>query len=193
MANKKQDTNSSHQGKQIEDEIKTNVTKITDLERKQKESRTFGERLSEGIAKFAGSMVFVYIHVAWFTIWILINTVFGARIDPFPFTFLTFVVSLEAIFLSTFILINQNHETQLANRRNHLDLQINMLAEQENTKTLELLQEIAKQVGVKVDRESTQALIEEVDPEFLLEEIVVAEAENKAAADAAEAAEDPLR
>ena len=143
--------------------------------------REFGERLSEWIALFAGSMLFVYIHVVWFALWILINTVFKAAIDPFPFTFLTFVVSLEAIFLSTFILISQNHETQLTNRRNHLDLQINMLAEQENTKMLELLQEIAKKVGVKVDDEATKALVEEVDPEVLLEEIVVAEAENKTA------------
>jgi uncharacterized membrane protein len=47
------------------------------------------------------------------------------HIDPFPFTFLTLVVSLEAIFLSTFILISQNHDTRISERRNHLDLQIN--------------------------------------------------------------------
>ena len=193
MEDKDQTKNPSQSGKEIEAEIKSNVTKITDLERKQRENRTFGERVSEWIALFAGSMVFVYIHVVWFGLWILINTVFKSGIDPFPFTFLTFVVSLEAIFLSTFILISQNHETQLANRRNHLDLQINMLAEQENTKMLELLQEIAKKVGVRVDEEATKALVEEVDPEVLLEEIVVAEAENKAADDAKEAAEDPLR
>lgn len=192
MENKVQAENSARKGTPIESELKSNVTKITDLERKQKKSRTFGERLSEGIATFAGSMLFVYIHVIWFTIWILVNTFVPKAVDPFPFTFLTFVVSLEAIFLSTFILISQNHETQLANRRNHLDLQINMLAEQENTKMLELLQEIAKHIGVTVDHESTKALIEEVDPEFLLEEIVVAEAENKASDKAKEEAESNL-
>ena len=60
--------------------------------------------------------------------------------DPFPFTFLTLVVSLEAIFLSAFILISQNHETRLSERRNQLDLQINLLTEQENTKMLKLLE-----------------------------------------------------
>ena len=66
--------------------------------------------------------------------WILINAVpRHPHIDPFPFTFLTLVVSLEAIFLSTFILISQNHDTKISERRNHLDLQINLLSEQENT------------------------------------------------------------
>ena len=179
----------SVKGAQIETEIKSNVTKIADLELKLREDRKFSERLAERIAQFAGNMLFVYINAAGFTLWILINTVFGAEIDPFPFTFLTFVVSLEAIFLSIFILINQNSETAMANRRNHLDLQINMLTEQENTLMLELLQKIAKKVGVNVNDETTKALVEEVDPEFLLEEIVGAEEKNRAADAAKEEAE----
>jgi uncharacterized membrane protein len=66
--------------------------------------------------------------------------------DPFPFTFLTLIVSLEAIFLSTFILISQNYETRLSERRNQLDLQINLLSEQE-TKMLRILERIAKRWG----------------------------------------------
>jgi uncharacterized membrane protein len=68
--------------------------------------------------------------------------------DPFPFTFLTLIVSLEAIFLSTFILISQNYETRLSERRNQLDLQINLLSEQE-TKMLRILERIAKRWGQK--------------------------------------------
>ena len=75
---------------------------------------------------------------------VLVNLAF----DPFPYTFLTLVVSLEAIFLSIFILISQNQETQLTERRKHLDLQINLLAEQENTKMLQLLIAISEKVGV---------------------------------------------
>jgi uncharacterized membrane protein len=71
-------------------------------------------------------MTFVWVHVVWFGLWILINPIPGVKhIDPFPFTFLTLVVSLEAIFLSTFILISQNHDTRISERRNYLDLQIN--------------------------------------------------------------------
>lgn len=88
----------------------------------------------------------------WFAAWIIINTVPGVdHFDSFPFNFLTLIVSLEAIFLSTFILISQNHETRVSERRNQLDLQINLLTEQENTKMLTLLGRIAEKVGVKID------------------------------------------
>jgi uncharacterized membrane protein len=60
-------------------------------------------------------------------------------------------VSLEAIFLSTFILISQNHETRLSERRNQLDLQVNLLSEQENTKMLTIIARIAKKLGVRTD------------------------------------------
>ncbi len=82
------------------------------------------------------------------------------------------MVSLEAIFLSTFILISQNQETRLTERRNHLDLQINMLAEEESTKTLELIRLIAREVGVPCDDEETEALLEAVDPEKLVNRIM---------------------
>jgi len=79
-------------------------------------------------------MRFVYIHLIWFGTWIAWNVPWvptAWQFDPYPFTFFTFVVPLEAIFLSTFILIRENHEELLARRRNHLDLQINLLSEQE--------------------------------------------------------------
>src|SRR5437868_1755507 len=93
-------------------ETKSNILKIVGIERRQKNNRTFGERLSDTIALFCGSMVFVYVHIAWFATWILYNSVLHVKaFDPFPYTFLTMIVSLEAIFLSTFILISQNHDT----------------------------------------------------------------------------------
>jgi uncharacterized membrane protein len=157
----------------LEHEISSNVMEIVRLEERQREGRTIGERLSEVVAKFCGSMIFVYVHIVWFGGWILINEVTKKySFDPFPFTFLTLVVSLEAIFLSTFILISQNHDTQLSERRNHLDLQINLLAEQENTKSLELLQAIAQKVGVDCKDTDIDALLEPVDPQKLVREIV---------------------
>ena len=155
----------------IESEIESNVLKVADLERRQKERRTTGERLSEAIAEFCGSMTFVYVHIIWFGGWILVNTAMGMQFDPFPFTFLTLVVSLEAIFLSTFILISQNHETMVSERRNHLDLQINMLAEQENTRMLELLHAIAQKVGVDHDPEQIRPLMEDMEPEKIFDHI----------------------
>jgi uncharacterized membrane protein len=95
-----------------------------------------------------------------------------SHFDPFPFNFLTLIVSLEAIFLSTFILISQNHETRLSERRNQLDLQVNLLSEQENTKMLTILERIATKVGVSTDDDpSVQVLEQSTRPEKLVDQI----------------------
>jgi uncharacterized membrane protein len=159
----------------LDTETQSNVQKVAEIEDAQRQNRSLGEKVSELIAAFCGSMVFVYVHIAWFGGWIILNTVIPYfQFDPFPYTFLTLVVSLEAIFLSTFILISQNHETQLTERRNSLDLQINLLAEQENTKMLELLQLVAEKVGVKVDDPAAHALMEPMEPGRLVEQILTA-------------------
>jgi len=159
----------------IHAETENNIAKIVDLEVAQKAQMSPGEKLSEAIATFCGSMTFVYVHIVWFGGWIIVNSLFKKyQFDPFPYTFLTLVVSLEAIFLSTFILISQNHETKLTERRNQLDLQVNMLAEQESTKTLELLQKVAEKVGVSHDDPDMEALKEKMEPAKLLEQIVEA-------------------
>lgn len=174
MQSSKKNSNSEN-GADINAETRSNILKITEIEKSQKARRTVGEKVSEYIAAFCGSMTFVYVHIVWFTAWILVNSVFtAAPFDPFPYTFLTLVVSLEAIFLSTFILISQNHEAQMTDRRNHLDLQINMLAEKESTKTLDLLQRIAAKVGVSNDDPETSALLEPMDPQRVVEQIMAA-------------------
>ena len=80
--------------------------------------------------------------------------------DPFPFPLLTMIVSLESIFLSLFIMMSQNRGTIQADRRNHLDLQINLLAEHEATKNLQLLQRICRHMGL--EHEAADAEIEEL-------------------------------
>jgi uncharacterized membrane protein len=152
---------------------KQNVQAISKLEAAAKEQRTPVDRIAQAVANFCGSMTFVWVHVLWFGSWIALNTFPGIpHIDPFPFTFLTLVVSLEAIFLSTFILISQNHETRMSERRNHLDLQINLLTEQENTVMLTMLQAIAVKVGADISHNPrTAALAKETEPEKLVEQI----------------------
>lgn len=164
--------------KNFQDETLDNISKIVEIEKAQRANRTLGEKISEWVALFAGSMFFVYLHVAWFAFWIGANMLLGKPFDPFPFTFLTLVVSLEAIFLSTFILISQNHENELMDRRNQLDLQVNMLAERENTKMLELLKTIAEKLGVDCDDEAMTALLQPVEPEKLVKEIMKASNED---------------
>lgn len=150
-----------------------NVEMVAELEKAAKGERTRSDQVAEAVARFCGSMTFVWVHVLWFGGWIVLNVMPGMKhIDPFPFTFLTLVVSLEAIFLSTFILISQNHDTKISERRNHLDLQINLLSEQENTRMLTILRAIAEKVGADLRGETDlQAFSEETEPERLVKQI----------------------
>ncbi len=146
---------------------------------------TTTDRIAGTITRFCGSMIFVWVHVIWFGGWILWNTIWpGRHMDPFPFSFLTLVVSLEAIFLSTFILISGNREGRINERRSRLDLQINLLAEQENTKMLQLLQEIAAKVGVESKKDGALAVLtQDLQPEKLLQQIDACVNEQDAAAE----------
>ena len=140
-----------------------NVAAVVELDRSAQAERTFADRVADHITAFCGSMHFVWTHIAWFGVWIAWNEISSRPFDPFPFPFLTFVVSLEAIFLSTFILVSENRQARVAERRNLLDLHINLLAEQENTKMLKLLQELAKRAGVPVDDAEVEALSSATD------------------------------
>ena len=160
-------------GSSVEELTEQNVDKVTQLEESARRHRTPSDRIAEAIANFCGSMTFVWVHVVWFGGWILVNLIPGLpHFDQFPFTFLTLVVSLEAIFLSTFILISQNLETRITERRSHLDLQLNMLSEQENTKMITILLAIAEKVGADLSHDPhLEALSEETMPERLVEQI----------------------
>lgn len=169
-----------HHPRSVEELTKQNVDIVVELEEAAKAQRTTADRVADVISDFCGSMIFVWVHVAWFVIWIGLNTLMpkSMHFDKFPFTFLTLVVSLEAIFLSTFILISGNHQTRLSERRNHLDLQINLLSEQENTKMLQLLTLIADKVGVPLDDHPDVKVLEEsTRPDQLVAQIESAVAE----------------
>ena len=157
----------------VEQLTQRNVEVVRKLEEAANQERTTSDRVAKIVASFCGSMTFVWVHVTWFGAWIVLNTVPGVKhIDPFPFTFLTFVVSLEAIFLSTFILISQNLDARISERRNHLDLQINLLSEQENTKMLTMLQAIAEKVGAELEHdEDMTVLAQETELETVVAQI----------------------
>ena len=91
-------------------------------------------------------MWFIIFHAAWFTIWISVNAQKHGSFAfaPFPFSLLSMVVSLESILLSLFILMSQRRSGQQADQRNHLELQINLLSEHENTKMLQMLQALCE-------------------------------------------------
>lgn len=137
--------------------IRKNTSAIAEMQRQDAASRTAQERLAAWVTDFAGSMTFVYLHVIWFAVWIALNTNVLrlpplTNFDPFPFQFLTLVVSLEAIFLATFVLIGQNQLGHQSERRADLDLQVNLLAEQKAAKTLEMLDHIGGQLDQVIRR-----------------------------------------
>src|SRR4029450_10380261 len=104
---------------------------VSRMEREVLEARSLAARLSDSITRFAGTTTCLLIHVCWFGGWVLWNVkpFCLPDFDPFPFSFMTLVVSLEAIFLSLFIMMSQNRMQRQADERSHLDLQINLLAE----------------------------------------------------------------
>lgn len=155
------------------DVTRENVQAMRKLEELAVAQRTVADRVAEFVAKFCGSIVFVWLHVVGFAAWIGWNVLPRLpHFDPYPFTFLTLCVSLEAIFLSSFILISQNYEMRITERRNQLDLQINLLAEQENTKMLQLLDRMARKMGLyEEDDPEIQVLEQATRPETLARQI----------------------
>ena len=131
--------------------VDDNIATIADLEQQWLRERKVGEHLGDAIARTLGTLPMLVLHVVWFCGWFVVNLGWIPGIpafDPFPFGLLTVFVSLEAIFLSLFLLISQNRLQRQADKRMHLDMQINLLAEAEVTAVLKLLQRIGDKLGV---------------------------------------------
>jgi len=159
--------------------VRKNVAAVSDLQRKEVEGRTVQDRLAAHITNFSGSMTFVYLHAIWFGFWFILNVgvlhvPYVTEFDPYPFGLLTVVVSLEAIFLSTFVLIAQNNLSALSERRAELDLHVNLLAEQKTAKVLDLLDKIARELDTMHSRfnytpdAETEALKQSPEPHEVL-------------------------
>ena len=151
-----------------------NITKICELEKKALARRSLSARIGDAIATQAGRMWFIIVHLVWFAVWLSLNlkTKGASTFDPFPFSLLTMIVSLESIFLSLFILMSENRSNRLADERNHLDLQINLLAEDENTKILQMLQAICEYHKLSIGNDpEIKAMTMRTDVKSLLTEL----------------------
>jgi uncharacterized membrane protein len=157
---------------------------IEALRRRRVEEATraaFDERLASAITRFSGSLYFVYVHAALYGAWIVTNLGWIASVKPWDPTFviLAMVASVEAIFLSTFILITQNRMAAAADRRAELDLQVSLLAEAEITKLVELVSDIAERMDVPADgHDEIEEMKRMVAPEAVLDAIAETEEES---------------
>lgn len=154
--------------------VERNVQALYERRQREAESASPQEKVAEVIGHFAGSMLFVYLHLVIVAFWVAANLGCIPEIPPWDksFVVLAMVASVEAIFLSTFVLITQNRMSAAADKRADLDLQISLLSEHEVTKLTELVSEIAAKLDVKtsVERE-LEEVKRDVAPEAVLDEI----------------------
>jgi len=142
-----------------------NIAAIAALERAALHERSTIDRVTDAVTAAAGSALFLVIHAVWFSVWIAVNLTREPPFDPFPFTFLTLLVSLEAIVLTGMVLMTQNRMTRQADKRAHLDLQVNLLAEQELTAMLQMLKALCERMDVPVPARDTpiEQLVKDTD------------------------------
>ena len=153
-----------------------NIRAIVELERQAAKSASMGERIAASISDVIGTMGFVAAHVVALAVWVGWNT-FGpepARFDPYPFGLLTFIVSLEGVLIACFVLIAQNRMSRQSDQRDHLNLQVSLLAEQEMTLMLKLLRHISERLQIQpgtADEERATKLSEETNVYELVQTI----------------------
>ena len=160
------------QPENLSSSLKRSIEALEERRRQEAASATRQERLAEAITSFTGSMPFVYLHVALYGAWILANLGFMPGIPMFDpsFVILAMEASVEAIFLSTFVLISQNRSAAAANKRADLDLHINLLAEHELTELTEVVMAMATRLDVQVgNRAEIEEVKKDVAPEAVLD------------------------
>jgi uncharacterized membrane protein len=153
--------------------MERNIHALIERRRRENDQKPIQERIADAITKFAGSMWFVYIHLVLYGAWIIANLpgVPGPKFDP-TYVVLAMFASVEAIFLSTFVLISQNRMAKLADKRADLDLQVSLLAEHEITRAITLLRDIAQKMELDASKNpELSELTRDVAPEKVLDKI----------------------
>jgi uncharacterized membrane protein len=154
--------------------LRRNIQALEERRKREAEAAPLEARIAEAITRFTGSMRFVYVHLVLYGAWILVNLGVVPGVPEFDpsFVVLAMVASVEAIFLSTFVLISQNRMAALADKRADLDLHISLLTEHELTKLVDLVTRLAERAGVQAERDPEMREIrKDVAPEAVLDEI----------------------
>jgi uncharacterized membrane protein len=127
------------------------IAELIELEQREKLNMGFSDHVAAGVTALVGSMYMVWLNLLWFAAWVGLHLAGVLDFDPYPFGLLTMIVSLEAIFFSLFVLIAQNRQAQIADKRAKLDLQVNLIAEREVTKLIEMVANLNERLGVDED------------------------------------------
>jgi uncharacterized membrane protein len=152
--------------------VERNINALIERHGRQEAKKTFEEKIADTVTRFTGSMVFVYIHLVLFFVWITWNTgILGLKPFDESLVILAMFASVEAIFLSTFVLISQNRMNAEADKRAELNLQISLLAEHEITRLITLNTAMAKKMGLQdaYDDAEIEELSKDVHPEKVMD------------------------
>jgi uncharacterized membrane protein len=155
-------------------QARANIETVAKLEAEFLEARTATDRVGDAIAAFAGTMTFVILHVIGLTFWFVVNLGMIPAIkpfDPYPFVLMAVIVSIEGVLLSTFILMKQNRMSRRAEERDHLNLQIDLLAEKEITKILQMQRKLCDHFGLNIVDAETMELSQHTAVEDLAHEL----------------------
>jgi uncharacterized membrane protein len=158
----------------LSEALERNIAALEQRRSREAAAASFEDRVAQAITAFTGSMRFVYLHLVVYAAWIAVNSGIVPGFKPFDpsFVILASEASVEAIFLSTFVLISQNRMQQAADKRADLDLHINLLAEHELTKLATLVNAIAEKMQVSVPKEMSE-VERDIAPEMVLDELEV--------------------
>lgn len=154
--------------------LRRNIAAMRAQRAREQAQASLGEKIAGRITDFTGSLAFVGVHALLVTLWLAVNLGWIPGVRPFDptFVFLATIASVEALFLSTFVLISQNRIAAVSDKRADLDLQINLLAEYEVTQLLKLTAAIAETLGLEaVLAPELENLAKQVAPESVLEEL----------------------
>jgi uncharacterized membrane protein len=166
--------NSEKEADESIDLINQNVETIAELYARSERRASLHQKAIERVTAFLGRPVFVYFILLFVAVWILINLVIAhsgwRSFDPPPFYWLEGIISLSALLMTTVVLITQNRQKRLTEQRRHLDLQVNLLAEQKVTKLIIMVEELRRDIPSVKNRHDpeVEAMKESVDPHTLL-------------------------
>jgi uncharacterized membrane protein len=152
--------------------LRRNIEALRNRRQQEKLAESWEDKIADAITRFTGSMRFVYLHLAVYGTWIAANLIpHIPHFDP-TFVILAMEASVEAIFLSTFVLISQNRTMAATNKRDDLDLHVNLLAEHELTRLVAMVAAIAEKLEVRTDADPELVEItKDIAPEMVLSEI----------------------